>query len=150
MKTITRRQLKSLGCSDYLARKLTTGVMYTKVKQERSYISQGVVKRINYILNNSLRLQYRIALLLEDLLEKLKDSSTNDYRQIIESSEMAEVINQIDTFKTKYSSIFRKSEQAIEMISDAIEEHCKTMQEYIESLSPQAQEDFLQSVGGAL
>ncbi|GAA6623494.1 hypothetical protein [Scytonema sp. NUACC26] len=150
MKTITRKQLKSLGCSNYLAQKLTVGVMYTKAKKERNYVCQGVVKRIEHTLKNSLRLQHRTALLLEGLLEKLRRPSPLEFQQTVNSPEVAEVVNQIDNFNKRYSEICRKSTQAIQMITDAIEGHCQTMQEYADSLSTNEREEFLQSVGGTL
>ncbi|MUG93415.1 hypothetical protein F7734_13640 [Scytonema sp. UIC 10036] len=151
MKTITRKQLKSLGCSNYLAKKLTVGVMYTKANKEHTYVCQGVVKRIEHTLKNSLRLQHRNALLLEGLLEKLRrPSSALEFQQIVNSPEVAEVENQIDNFNKRYSEICRKSTQAIQMISDAIEGHYQTMQEYADSLSSKEREEFLQSVGGTL
>ncbi len=150
MKTVTRKQLKTLGCSDYLARKLTTGVMYTKIKRERGYICQGVAKKIDDTLNNTLRIQYKTVQILQDLLSKIKGSSPDVWAEILESEEMGQVVDEISNFNKNYPGICKRSDQAIQAISEALEEHSKMMQEYLEHLSPKARQEFLQSVRGAV
>lgn len=150
MKTVTRKQLKTLGCSDYLARKLTNGVMYTNIKRERAYICQGVAKKIDDTLNNTLRIQYKTVQILQDLLRKIKGSSPDVYAEILESEEMAQVVDEISNFNQNYPEVCKRSEQAIQAISEALEEHSKAIQEYLEHLSPKARKEFLQSVKGAV
>ncbi|ARV57339.1 hypothetical protein BZZ01_00690 [Nostocales cyanobacterium HT-58-2] len=150
MKTITRKQLKTFGCSDYLARKLTNGVMYTKDKRERGYICQGVAKKIDDTLNNTSRIQYKTVQILEDLLRKIKSFSPEVWVEILESEEMAQVVDEIKNFNKHYPEICKRSDQAIQAISEALEEHSKAMQEYLKHLSPKTQKEFLQSIEGAV
>lgn len=51
MSTITRQQLKDLGCSEYLAKKVTLNLPYTHQERRRVYPNQGVLKNVQELVN---------------------------------------------------------------------------------------------------